>query len=395
MNEDLPRRVQEILPESEPRPPNGKFLLQVSNPYIPKGAKEEVVRAIEEGTISSATKIVDELEDELCKYFAVPFAIACSSGYSALVMGLKLASIPTGADVLVPSFTMIAVVNAVLTVGANPVFVDCAEGQLNPSMAEYEKNLTSNSRCLIATHTYGVPADCLELQKFCRLHNLIFIEDIAEAIGTEYNGKLVGTFGDFACASLYANKTITAGDGGFVLSTRTDDNLKQRAKSYANHGFSQNYHFVHFEHSGNYKMSGLQAAFVKPAVSKIREVVLDRNRIARLYRKQLEGCPGITPMQLNPFGLDAPWMFGITFESKKIREEVRSKLAEVGIETRNFFFPLHLQPLVIKMNNNKVENLPYSEQLGSTGIYLPTFYGIAESDICKVCKALRDTVQNQ
>ena len=392
MNDDLPPRVQEILPSSEPRPPNGEFLLQVSYPYIPTGAKEEVIKAIEGGTISSATKIIDELEDELCKYYAVPFATACSNGYSALLMGLKLASIQAGADVLIPSFTMAAVVNAVLAVGANPVFVDCAEGALNPSLVEYEKKLTSKSQCLIVTHTYGVPADCLGLQQFCRSHNLIFIEDIAEAIGTEYNGKLVGTFGDFACASLYANKTITAGDGGFVLSTRTDDNLKQRARSYTNHGFSQNYHFVHFESSGNYKMSGLQAAFVKPAVAKIREVMLDRNRIARLYRQLLEGCPGITLMQMNPYGLDAPWMFGIMLDSKKTREEVRIKLAEVGIETRNFFFPLHLQPLVIKMNNNKVENLPHSEQLGSTGIYLPTFYGITESDICKVCKVLRDSM---
>ena len=390
---NLPLRVLEMLPEPEPRPSNGKFLLQVSYPYIPKGAKQEVLKAIEEGTISSATKIVDELEDELRDYFGVPFSIACSSGYTALVMGLKLASIQAGTDVLVPSFTMVAVVNAVLAVGANPVFVDCAEGQLNPSPAEYEKKLTSKSRCLIVTHTYGVPADCLGLQKLCRMHNLIFIEDIAEAIGTEYNGKLVGTFGDFACASLYANKTITAGDGGFVLSTCTDDNLKQRAKSYANHGFSQNYHFVHFEHSGNYKMSGLQAAFVKPAVPKIREVMVDRSRIARMYRQQLEGYSGITLMQTNPFGLDAPWMFGIMLDSKKIREEVRRKLAELGIETRNFFFPLHLQPLVIKLKNNEIEDLPHSEQLGSTGIYLPTFYDMTESDIYKVCMALKDSIQ--
>ena len=390
---NLPPRVLEMLPESEPRPPNDKpFILQVSYPFIPKGAKEEVLKAIDEGTISSATKVVEELEDELRDYFGVPFSIACSSGYTALVLSLKLASIQAGTDVLIPSFTMVAVANAVLAVGANPVFVDCAEGQLNPSPAEYEKKLTSESRCLIVTHTYGVPADCLGLQKFCRLHNLIFIEDIAEAIGTEYNGRLVGTFGDFACASLYANKTITAGDGGFVLSTCTDDNLKQRAKSYVNHGFSQNYHFVHFEHSGNYKMSGLQAAFVKPAVSKIREVMADRSRIARVYREQLKGCLGITLMQSNPYGQDAPWMFGIILDSKKVREEVRCKLAQLGIETRNFFFPLHLQPLVIKLKNSEVEDLPHSEQLGSTGVYLPTFYGMTESDICKICKALKNSI---
>lgn len=389
---NLPLRVLEMLPESEPRPPNDKFLFQVSYPFIPKGAKEEVVKAIDEGTISSATKIIEKLEDELCDYFGVSFSIACSSGYTALVLSLKLASIQAGTDVLIPSFTMVAVVNAVLAVGANPVFVDCAESQFNPSPAEYEKKLTSDSRCLIVTHTYGVPADCLGLQKFCKLHNLIFIEDIAEAIGAEYNGRLVGTFGDFACASLYANKTITAGDGGFILSTCTDDNLKQRAKSYVNHGFSQNYHFVHFEHSGNYKMSGLQAAFVKPAVSKIREVMADRSRIARVYRKQLKGCLGVTLMQTNPYGQDAPWMFGIMLDSKKVREEVRCKLAQLGIETRNFFFPLHLQPLVIKLKNNEVEDLPHSEQLGSTGIYLPTFYGMTESDICEICKALKNSI---
>ena len=390
-DKDLPMRVLEMLPDPEPRPPGNKFALQVNKPYIPEGSKEAVIKAIEQGTISSATNVVDELEKELCDYYGVPFAIACSNGYSALVMSLKLACIQAGDDVLIPSFTMAAVVNAVLTVGANPIFVDCEKGKLNPSPDDYKKRLTGTSSGLITTHTYGIPADCLALQTFCKANNLIFIEDIAQAIGTDYNNQLVGTFGDFACASLYMNKTITSGDGGFVLSTRRDDKLRQRAKTYANHGFSQNYRFVHFELSGNYKMSGLQAAFVKPAVTKIKEVMEDRHRIAIAYRKQLDGCPGVIPIQPNPYGLDAPWMFGVLLESKSVRQVVRCCLADAGIETRNYFFPLHLQPLIIKTNKN-VETLPYSEELGTRGMYLPTFYGTTEAQICEVCKAIRDAV---
>ena len=393
MDKDLPLRVREMLPDPEPRPPGSKFTLQVSKPYIPEGSKEEVLKAIERGTISSATNVVDELEKELCKFYGVPFAIACSSGYSAILMSLKLACIKAGDDVLIPSFTMAAVVNAVLSVGASPIFVDCEEGKLNPSTDDYRKKLTKASSCLITTHTYGIPADCFALQVFCKENNLVFIEDIAEAIGTDYDNALVGTFGDFACASLYANKTITAGDGGFVLSTRSDENLRLRAKSYVNHGFSPNYHFVHFESSGNYKMSGLQAAFVKPAVTKIKEVMKDRHRIAIAYRRQLYGCPGIILIQTNQYGLDAPWMFGVLLESKSKRQVVRCCLADAGIETRNYFFPLHLQPLTIKMNKN-IENLPYSEELGTRGMYLPTFYGITEAEICRVCKTVRDAVES-
>ena len=268
-------------------------------------------------------------------------------------------------------------------------------------MEQYERQLKPNTTALIVTHTYGVPADCSGLQKFCKTNGLIFIEDIAESIGTEYHGKMVGTFGDFACASLYANKMITAGDGGFVLgncqSEEEADQLLHRANSYANHGFSKDYHFLHFEFSGNYKMSGLQAAFVTPAVSHISEVMEDRLRITNGYRKELSGVSGLKLMPFNPYGKDAPWMFGVMVDSKKIRTAVRKKLAADGIETRDFFFPLHLQPMMLQLANNPAyppEELPNAELLGSTGFYLPTFYGIKEESIKYVAECLRKALEN-
>lgn len=399
--EVLPVRVKENIPDPEPKAPEKGWQIRVSYPFIHPDAKSSVTKAIESGKISSATTVVEEFEAELRKYFDLPFAKACSSGYSALLLALKLARVNSGDYVLIPAFTMAAVVNAVVAVGAKPIFVDCEQDSFNPSVEQYERRLKPNTAALIVTHTYGVPADCFGLQKFCKTNGLIFIEDIAEAIGTEYHGKLVGTFGDFVCASLYANKTITAGDGGFVLgkckSEEEAEQLMHRANSYANHGFSKDYHFLHFEFSGNYKMSGLQAAFATPAVSHISVVMEDRLRIANIYRKELSSISGLKLMPSNPYGKDAPWMFGVMVASKKLRTAVRQKLANDGIETRDFFFPLHLQPMMFRLSNDyasSVEELPNAELLGATGFYLPTFYDMKQESIKYVAECLTKALQN-
>lgn len=387
--EQLPVELREALPDPEPTPPPGGFSVRVARPFIAEGAKERVVKAIEDGLVSSATSVVDDLENALCGVYGVPFAKACSSGYSALLLALRLADVGEGHDVLVPSFTMVAVLNAVLGVKATPVFVDCATGQLNPSVEKYAEKITRKTAALIVTHTYGVPVDCVALQTFCRNRNIVFIEDIAEAIGTECGGKLAGTFGDFACASLYANKAITAGDGGFVLSTRKDQDLRERADSYVNHGFTRRYHFVHLEGCGNHKMSGLQAALVTPAVTQLPKVMDDRNRIAKKYRSELKSVPNLTPMPENQWGKDTPWVFGVLADSKATRKRLRQSLASAGYETRDFFLPLHLQPLYLTSGGPAV-SLPNSEDMGRRGFYLPTYFGMGEDVIEDICKCLKD-----
>ena len=388
--QELPKELKEKAPAPEPENENG-YQIPVCYPYISPEAKESVVKAIETAQLSSATGVVSELEDALRKYYEVPFAKACSNGYSALLLSLKLAKIKAGDDVLIPSFTMVAVLNAVLTVGATPIFVDCEMGQFNPSVAQYKNKMSTACRALIVTHTYGIPADCEGLSLFCKENGLIFIEDIAEAIGTDYSNTLVGKFGDFACASLYANKTITSGDGGFVISKHNNIHLMELANSYRNHGFTTKYHFLHFEHSGNYKMSGLQAALVLPAIKDIPKIMEDRSRISKLYRKYLQGIPGLQLMPINPFGKEAPWMFGVLVNTKEIRTKARQKLADFGVETRDFFFPLHLQP-IIYCPNKKTQYLPVAEHLGTTGFYLPTFYNLDEEEIKHISECLKNAL---
>lgn len=386
---ELHPRIQDSLPETEPKPKDGVWKFQVSVPFIAPGAKENVIRAIDQGFISSATKPVRHLEKALREFYKVPMAKACNSGFASLVIGLKLSGVQAGHEVIAPSFTMAAVGNAILEVGAKPVFIDSQDGHLNPSVAQYAEKITPSTRAVIATYTYGVTPDCDGLAKLCEVHAIAYIEDISEAIGVTYKGRLVGTIGDFGCASLYANKSITAGDGGFVISKRNDDALYDHANSLTNHAFVREFHFVHFERCGNYKMCGLAAALATPAIPLLPEIIKKRNAIATFYRQNIGGLSGITCMEMPEFGPDAPWVFGIIAEDWSLKNKLRSLLAtKFGIETRDYFFPLHLQP-VFQLQNVEPEILPNAERFGKFGFYLPTYHDLTEKDLSYICQAVQ------
>ena len=387
----LPPELRNHIPAPEPKPPINGYLLRVSRPYISPKSRERVLRAIDENTISSGSKVVNEFETKLKEFYSLPFAKGCSSGFSALVLALKYAGIGKGDDVIIPSFTFVAVVNAVFTVEANPIFVDCAEGQFNPSSSNYEEKITASTKAIIVAHTYGVPADCHALSTLCKSRGILLIEDIAEAIGTRYKGKLVGTFGDFACSSLYANKVITSGDGGFVISKKEPDPLI--AYSYGNHGMLKDIRYFHLVQCGNYKMSGLQAALVIPAVNEIPMVMEDRKRISLSYRKHLSNVPGIVLQPANIYDVDAPWLMGVLAKSKQHRTAYRKDLSKDGIETRDFFFPLHLQPSVIDQIGLGKESLCNAVHLATHGFSLPTCYGLKEEEIELVCNSLKKAVK--
>eukprot|EP00118_Oscarella_pearsei_P025567 m.308394 g.308394 ORF g.308394 m.308394 type:complete len:403 (+) comp43918_c0_seq1:144-1352(+) len=402
----MSQRVKASLPDPEPEKPANGWRFPVSAPFIPPKAKQSVVDAIDAGLISSATTPVRNFENELKKLFGVPTAKACSSGYSGLFLCLKAAGISSGDEVIVPALTMIAVANAVMDVGATPVVIDVTPGKYNPTADQYRAQINDKTRAAIVCHTYGIPADLEPIRAVCDERRIVLIEDIAEAIGTTYKGQLVGKAGDMAAASLYANKLITSGDGGFVISKHAcwppaiwplngggDHvvNLQENLHSLTNHGFVPEYHFMHLHQSGNYKMSGLEAAFVTPAVECVPEVAKKRVVIAGWYREFLDRIPGLKLMPKSEFGPDTPWVFGVEVESKQKRASLRAALAKSGIETRDYFLPLHLQP---PMQSPGLEplSLPNAEKLGQVGFYLPTYHSLEKSDVQFICESLRGAV---
>lgn len=201
------------------------------------------------------------------------------------------------------------------------------------------------------------------------------------------NGQLVGTFGDFAVASLYANKPITAGDGGWVHAK--DSAHHDHLKSLINHGFDPAYHFLHFETAPNAKMNGLGAAFVCAMIKQLPQIMKHRAQIARWYREALSGVEGITCIERR--SIDAPWVFGVETTSRKLRDQLRDHLASYGIETRNYFYPLHLEPVNFYCGDSGVYDivLPNAEKFAQVGFYLPTHPFLEKSDVLYIANVVR------
>merc|ERR1719174_3603039 len=335
--------------------------------------------------ISSASVWPQQLSEKLAAMYDVPIVFPTSSGATALVVALLAADIGPGDQVLVPSMTMVAVGNAVKTVGATPVYVDCMPGGINPGPAEYLARATPKVKCAVTCNTFGVPAPMEEIKKLCTEQCWVLIEDICEAIGTRCGDKLVGTFGDFACGSLYANKIITAGDGGWVHCL--DQKRHDRLKSLVNHGFDPLYHFLHFETAPNAKINGLGAALACASIDQIPEVNVHRNWLIGAYRKALESTP-LTLMEKGE--TDEPWVVGVTCASLGEKNDLRDFLGKHQIETRNYFFPLHMQPVNFFQGTQTYEiELKEAERFADCGFYFPSHHYLEQQDVDYICAVVQ------
>jgi len=379
-----------LLPDLEPPPPPMGWCYKVAEPYVTNASRENILDAVDSKNISSAGRWPREMSRKLKAIFGSAVAQPCSNGFSAIVLALRAARIGPEDDVLLPTFTMIAVPNAVRFVGARPVLADNAPGFYNPSVREIEAAATEQTRALIVTHTYGVPTDDMEsVADLCRQRRWILIEDISEGAGiltTTANGsrRLLGTFGDFACASMYANKLLQCGDGGFVLAN--DAAHSYRLGSLVNHGFTRSYHFMHLEEAPNFKINGLAAALACGSLDSMAKIMAHRSVLARAYRR----CLKSTPLQLMPTcgPDDTPWVFGVRCVDKVQRQNLRELLAEHGAETRNYFFPIHAQPAYRDQILYDAASFPNANLCGVTGFYLPTYTALTENDVEWICSVV-------
>jgi len=386
----LPKRIKDSMPSPEPKPGEKGWLYRVLEPYYSRECVDNVMHAMLEGQISSGAAWPRKMVQEICSLYKVPVALPTSSGASALHVALLACNLGPQDMVLVPALTMVAVANMVKMVGAKPIYCDCAPDSVNPSIAELIEKATPRTKAVIVCHTYGVACrDIVAIRDLCKEKGWWLVEDICEAMGTRAdNGELVGTFGDFAVTSLYANKPITAGDGGWVHAR--DQKHHDRLKSLVNHGFDPAYHFLHFEVAPNAKMNGLGAAFVCSQVKTLPEVMELRGQVASWYRRELAELAGSVRC-IEQRQIDAPWVFGVETKDRKSRDELRDHLAAHGVETRNYFYPLHLEPANFYGDEVGVYDivLPNAERLAQTGFYLPTHSFLQPDDIRYICTVIR------
>jgi perosamine synthetase len=366
-------------------------LLPVCRPLLAGNELQYVAECIRTGWISSTGKFVAQFEECFASYLAMPHAVTASSGTAALHMAYAAAGLGPGDEVLMPSFTMVATAFAACYTGAMPVFVDCDPETWTIDPARVEEKITPRSRALVTVPIYGHPCEMGPLMALARKHGLIVIEDAAEAIGSEYEGRMCGTFGDLGCFSFFANKTITSGEGGMVVTASKE--MAEACRSFKNLCFSDKGGrvFVH-EHIGyNYRLSNLLAAVGLAQLERVVDYVAMRRANARRYTERLKGVPGLVLPVERPWAKNTYWMYGIRVEEQSFgetRERMMARLREHGIETRPFFTPMHRQPSLQRYGCNCEGEWPASELLAKTGFYLPSSTDLTEIEIDRVCETL-------
>lgn len=366
--------------------------IPVNTPLLSEREKELLNQCIETGWISSEGPFVKEFEEKFAGYIGRKYGVACANGSGALDIAVAALKIKAGDEVIMPAFTIISPALSVVRAGAKPVLVDSDPVTWNMDINQVEAKITHRTRAIIAVHIYGLPVDMNPLLELCRKYNLFLIEDAAEMHGQTYNNKKCGSFGDISIFSFYPNKHITTGEGGMVV---TDNEvLAQRSRKLRNLAFEPDKpRYIHYELGWNYRMTNMQAALGLAQLESIEQHIIRKREIGRLYNKELQAIRGIQlPKEKTEYAENIYWVYGMVLREglNKNAAQVMKVLSEMKIGTRSFFYPMHLQPVFMKMGLFKDEKYPAAEYLADKGFYIPSGLGITDEQIIQVSAALKD-----
>ncbi len=365
----------------------------VNEPLLNGNEKKYILECIKTGWISSEGPFIKEFEDKFAKKVNREFGIAVANGSAALEIAIAALNISKGDEVIMPTFTIISCAAPIVRVGAKPVLVDSDPKTWNMDVTQIEDKITSKTKAIMIVHIYGLPVDVDPILKLAKKYHLKLIEDAAEMHGQTYKGKPCGSFGDISVFSFYPNKHITTGEGGMVLTN--DEKLAERCRSLRNLCFQAKKRFIHEELGWNFRMTNLQAALGLAQLERLEEFVKRKRVMGKLYTRLLSK---IDRIQLSPerteYAKNIYWVFGIVL-SEKVRfdaEEAMKRLAELKIGTRPFFWPMHKQPVFLKMGFFKNEKYPVAEILSTRGFYLPSGLALSKQQIKQVVNSVKSII---
>ena len=372
--------------------------IPVNTPKIFNQEKINIKKCLDTGWISSEGSYVKEFEKSFSKYNKRIYGIAVSSGTAALEVAMKSLNLKNGAHVIIPTFSIISTALCVIKLGLKPILVDVNLSTWNMECDQIIKKITKKTKAIIITHIYGFPVDMNNILKIAKKKNIKVIEDSAEMIGQTYNNRKCGSFGDISTFSFYANKHITTGEGGMILTN--DKKLYEKCKSLRNLSFGSGVNrFNHDDIGWNYRMTNLQAALGCGQLKNIKKILKRKREIGRRYISILKNCKKIyiQPYKLK-YAKNIFWVFGVLInkEIKISRNSIVNKLNKKNIQTRNFFYPMHKQKIFKKMkvfsNTVRYKN---AEFLSENGFYLPSGLGITNREIDYVGNTLFKILENK
>ena len=345
-------------------------MISVFSPRLSFTEKVAVFKSVLKNDISGTSPVVGKFEEEIAKKFDRKYAVAVSNGSVALDVALNTLDLKKGDEVIVPSFTIISCLSAIIRTGATPVFCDVDENTWNMTLELTEKKVTQNTKAILMVHLYGLAAEATKIENFCNENNLILIEDAAEAHGQIVDNKKCGSFGSVSTFSFYANKHITTGEGGAVLTD--DEKVYKKIKKMINLDFDNSKRFQHNHLYWNYRMGGLQASLGLSQIKNLDKTINRKRLQGNYYNKLLNEFESFNiPLELHEGIKNHYWVYGVLLKQEGIRDGVVNYLESIGIQTRPFFWPLHLQPALPEKYAPKENNLKNSEFLGRNGFYIP------------------------
>ena len=370
-----------------------KFI-PVCEPYLAGNELEYVTDAISTGWISSSGTYVNRFEEEFAKYCDCKYAVSVCNGTIALHLALLSLDIGIGDEVIIPSFTMIASAFAVCYTGAKPVFVDADKDTFNIDVTKIEKKITSRTKAIMPVHIFGKICNMDAIIALAKKYNLYIIEDAAEAHGATYRGKKAGSFSDVAAFSFFANKNITTGEGGMIVTNNED--IAHKAKYFKNVCFPINgpRNYSHDDIGYNYRMSNVVAAIGLAQVEKADDYRAMRIRNNELYRKYLEGVPGIIFQSLPEEGcIDVCWMNTIVLDPEKFghtKDETVTFLKSQNIDTRLLFKSMSRQKSLADFGCDCSGEYIVTDWLNENGFYLPSASNLDEETIKNICRVIKE-----
>jgi pyridoxal phosphate-dependent aminotransferase EpsN len=368
-----------------------KEKIWLSPPHMSGREMKYIQEAFDSNWIAPVGPNIDAFENELCAYTGSAHAVALSSGTAALHLALIILGVQKDDIVICQSLTFAASANPIAYLGATPVFVDsepvtwniCPDA-LECAIKHYVK-IGKKPKAVIAVHLYGMPAMLVEISNLCKMYGIPLLEDAAEALGSEFNGQKLGTFGDMSILSFNGNKIITTSGGGALLSA--NKNYIDKARFLATQSRNPAPHYQHSEIGYNYRMSNVCAGIGRGQMEVICERVEQRRTNFRLYQQRLGALPGLAFQPEISGAFSNRWLTAMVLESndKNFSEKIRLVLAENNIESRPIWKPLHMQPIFA--------NAPYfggnvAESLFRIGLCLPSGSNLTSESIDRVCQGI-------
>ena len=365
-------------------------MIPVNTPLLAGNERKYLLECLDSGWISSEGPFVQQFEERFARSVGRRYGIAVSNGSAALDAAVAALDIGPGDEVILPSFTIISCAAAVVRAGATPVLVDCDPHSFNLLASSVAARITPRTKAIMVVHLYGLPVDMAPLLALARQHGLKVIEDAAEMHGQTCDDQPCGSFGDISTFSFYPNKHITTGEGGMLVVN--DAALAQRCRSLRNLCFKPEQRFVHDELGWNLRMTNLQAALGLAQLEQIDGFVQRKRRMGQRYTRLLAGTPGLQlPLAASPQARNIYWVYPLVLDDAVPvdAKAVMARLAQRGIGTRPFFWPMHEQPVLRKMGLFDGERYPVAERLARRGFYIPSGMALTDAQIDASAQALR------